>query len=82
MAKGVKGFYNTNRNYDFFVADEGDGVYNVFSYDDFDEDGYAFEESGVEGYHISDYDIVFESDDFEEACNWIDVHYQQGGNGR
>ena len=66
------GFYKSNYNY--FVADEGDGIYNVFPYDDFDASGWHWEHEGEEGYRISDFDIVFECDDFMEACNWVDEH--------
>lgn len=44
----------------FFVAQEDTNVFNVFSYDDFDEDGnYILNDN--EGYSIEDFDIVFES---------------------
>lgn len=57
----------------YFVADDGDGLYNVFSYDDFDEDGYYMGHEGEEGYHIDDFDIVYESDDFDDACLWAET---------
>lgn len=56
----------------FFVADEGDNIFNVFPYEDFDKDGYYLGYHGVEGYHISDFDIVYESDDWGDACDWVD----------
>ena len=37
-----------NKNY--FVADEGDGMYNVFAYADFDEEDYYADHNGEDGY--------------------------------
>lgn len=55
----------------FFVAQEDTEIFNVFSYDDFDEDGnYLLNNS--EGYNIEDFDIVFESSDFNECQRFID----------
>ena len=48
----------------FFVADEGDGMLNVFARADFNEDGY----------HISDFDIVFESNRWEDVVRYTDKH--------
>lgn len=61
-----------NKNY--FVADEGDGMYNVFAYADFDEEGYYADHNGEDGYHISDFDIVFECRHLKDAVTWIDNH--------
>lgn len=58
----------------FFVADEGDGRYNIFSADDFDENGYYIGHEGEEGYHIDDFDIVYETNRFENANRWVDMH--------
>jgi len=70
MTKNMK-----NNKYNYFVADEGDEIYNVFAYADFDEDGYYANHNGEEGYHISDFDIVFECKHFEDAERWIDKHF-------
>lgn len=66
-------YLRTNKN-KYFVADEGDGMYNVFAYADFDEDGYYADHNGEDGYHISDFDIVFECGHFKDAVTWIDNH--------
>lgn len=58
----------------WFVVDEGDEMYNVFSYYDFDEDGYYSGHEGEEGYHLSDFDIVFECKHFTDAERWIEIH--------
>ncbi|MBP5455569.1 MAG: hypothetical protein J6Y37_03655 [Paludibacteraceae bacterium] len=58
----------------FFVADEGDGMYNIFSYADFDENGYYAGHEGEEGYHIDDFDIVYETSRFQNAERWVDEH--------
>lgn len=55
----------------FFVADEGDGILNVFAFADFDEDGYYGHHNGEEGYHISDYDILYKGN-FKNCCRYID----------
>lgn len=62
------------KKYNYFVADEGDGMYNVFAYADFDEDGFLIGHEDEDGYHYSDFDIVEWFDSFEEACDWIDKH--------
>lgn len=64
----------SNVNFLWFVADEGDGLYNVFSYADFDEDGYYADHHGEDGYHISDFDKVYETNRFKDAIRWIDKH--------
>ena len=66
----------------YFVADEGDGLYNVFSYWDFESDGYLFGYSGQEGYHLSDFDIVYECNTFAEAERWIDKQIAKKRYGR
>lgn len=58
----------------FFVADEGDGMYNIFSYADFDENGYYVGHEGEDGYHIDDFDIVYETRRFQNAERWVDEH--------
>lgn len=65
---------NKFSKYDYFVADEGDGLFNVFSYSDFDEDGYYNGHHNEDGYHILDFDIVFECNHFNDACKWIEKH--------
>lgn len=59
-------------DYEYFVCDEGDGVYNIFPYDDFDDDGWHNLHQQEDGYHISDFDIVYETNDFQDACDWVD----------
>lgn len=71
---GNKNVYLRINKNNYFVADEGDGIYNVFAYADFDEEGYYADHNGENGYHISDFDIVFECRHFEDACRWIDQH--------
>ena len=58
----------------YFVAAEDTDVYNVFSMDDFTEDGYLAGYRGVEGYHFNDFDPVAWFDTFEEACEWMERH--------
>ncbi len=58
--------------YRFFVAEEADGLYNAFLRDDFDEDGYYYGHSGEDGYHINDFDIVYEANNWESVEEWID----------
>ena len=57
---------------DLFVADEGDGTYNIFSRDDFDEEGYYMGHEGEDGYHIDDFDIVYTTNSFEDAEAWVE----------
>lgn len=58
----------------YFVADEGDGVLNVFARADFNEDGYYNGHENEDGYHISDFDIVFESNRWEDVVRYTDKH--------
>lgn len=58
----------------YFVAEECEEVYNVFAFDDFDEDGYYEGHAQEDGYHISDFDIVFISVNFQRACRWTEEH--------
>ena len=62
------------RKYKYFVADEGDGFYNAFAYADFNENGYYNGHDGEDGYHIDDFDIVFECNHFIDACRWIEIN--------
>ena len=80
IREAVKSVLNEHR-YRFFVADEGNYVYNPFDYDDFDEDGFYIGHKGEEGYHISDFDIVYETDDWDDACEWAEdeARYQLEG---
>lgn len=64
-----------DRRFNYFVADEGDGIYNIFSSFDFDEDGYYIEHNGEDGYHIDDFDIVYESRSFANCERWIEEQY-------
>lgn len=56
----------------WFVVEEDTNLYNVFNVADFDEDGYYGEHNGEEGYHINDFDVVFESNHFDDCERWID----------
>lgn len=58
----------------YFVAQEDENAYNIFTKMDFNVDGYYEGREGEEGYHIDDFDIVAEFDSFEEACDWVDEH--------
>ena len=60
--------------YRFFVAEEGDGIYNAFLRADFNEDGYYNGHENEDGYHISDFDIVFESNRWEDVVRCTDKH--------
>lgn len=65
---------NKFSKYNWFVADEGDNMFNIFSYHDFDDNGYYVGHAGEDGYHISDFDIVYKSVRFRDAERWIDNH--------
>ena len=54
------------------VVDEGDGMYNIFTRDDFNENGYLSEYDGVDGYHVDDFDIVAEFDTLDEAIKFTE----------
>lgn len=56
----------------FFVAQEDTDIYNVFSYDDFDENGDYLLHDNEEGYNLNDFDIVYESMNFDDCNEWID----------
>lgn len=58
----------------YFVADEGDGMLNVFARADFNKDGYYNGHENEDGYHISDFDIVFESNRWEDVVRYTDKH--------
>lgn len=58
----------------YFVAQEDTNIYNVFSVDDFDDDGFLIGHEDEDGYHRSDFDIVAWFDSFEEACEWVEEH--------
>lgn len=62
----------TKEKLNIFVADDGDGVYNVFDMSDFNSDGYLIGHENEDGYHISDFDIVYRTSSFENACKWVD----------
>lgn len=62
---------NTKR---FIVVQEDTNLYNIFDTEcDFDEDGWYADHQEEDGYHITDFadDIVFETDSFELADEWI-----------
>ncbi len=58
----------------YFVVEEDTGVYNIFSVDDFDDDGYLRGYNGQDGYHRSDFDILMWLATFEDACRWEKEH--------
>lgn len=62
------------RTHNYFVAQEDTDTYNVFGFDDFDENGYLHGHKHEEGYHLRDFDIVEIFIDFEEAINWVERH--------
>lgn len=56
----------------YFVAQEDTDIYNVFSYDDFDDDGNYLLHDNEEGYNLNDFDIVYESMNFDDCYEWIE----------
>jgi len=58
----------------YFVAQEDTNIYNVFSVDDFGDDGFLIGHEGENGYHRTDFDIVAWFDSFEDACDWVEEH--------
>ena len=60
----------------YFVVEEDAGVYNLFSVEGFDADGYLWGHNGEDGYHMDDYkdQIVFETDSFNDACEYVEKH--------
>lgn len=58
----------------YFVADEGDGLLNAFSYDMFDKDGFLEGHKGEQGYHLDDYDIIAEFASWDAATKFVDDH--------
>lgn len=61
-------------NFLFFVAEEDDGIYNIFSVYDFDENGFYEGHEDEDGYHIDDFDKVYQTNSWERACRWIENH--------
>jgi len=61
----------------YFVAKEDTNLFNVFSIDEFDNDGFLLGHEDEDGYHISDFDIVAWFNDFNEACDWVDNRPQE-----
>ena len=59
----------------FIVVQEDEGLFNVFDRAVFDEDGYLEGYEGMEGYNISDMDIVAEFDSIEEAEYFIENQF-------
>ena len=57
------------------VVQEDEGLFNVFDRAMFDEDGYLEGYEGMEGYNISDMDIVAEFDSIEEAEYFIENQF-------
>ena len=60
--------------YNYFVADDGDGILNPFAADMFDEEGYLEGHEGEDGYHYSDFDIVAGFNSWKSACDYCDKH--------
>ena len=58
----------------YFVAEEDEGLYNVFSFADFNENGYLDGHDGEDGYHIDDFDKAYQTNSFQDACRWVDNH--------
>ena len=60
----------------YFVVEEDTNLYNIFSVEDFDADGYLLEHNGEDGYHMDDFkeQIVYETNSFEDAINWEEEH--------
>lgn len=54
------------------VVQEDEGLFNVFDRAIFDEDGYLEGYEGMEGYNMTDMDIVAEFDSIEEAEDFIE----------
>lgn len=54
------------------VVQEDEGLFNIFDRAMFDEDGYLEGFEGVEGYNISDMDIVAEFNSIEKAEDFIE----------
>lgn len=61
-----------NKKSGYFVAQEDTAVFNVFDYTDFNDNGYYIGHNDMEGYHLNDFDIVAEFDNFEDAVAWMD----------
>ena len=58
----------------YFVCEEDTGVYNIFSVDDFDDDGFFVGHEDEDGYHRSDFDILMWFATFEDAVKWEKEH--------
>lgn len=56
----------------YFVAQEDTNLYNIFSYADFDENGWYLGHANDEGWNLKDFDIVAEFDNFGMAASWVD----------
>lgn len=56
----------------WYIVQEDDTVFNVFSSDDFDENGDLIGYENQEGYNIHDYDIVAVCDSESEAFKLSD----------
>lgn len=62
----------SNKSPMWLVVDEGDGVLNVISESDFDEDGYLDGYAWMDGYHRTDFDVVKKFRRFEDACRFVE----------
>lgn len=54
------------------VVQEDEDLFNIFDRAMFDEDGYLEGYEGMEGYNMTDMDIVAEFDSIEEAEDFIE----------
>ena len=55
----------------FFVAEEDEGIFNIFSYDDFDSKGRYIQNKD---YALEDFDIVYQCETFQQACAWVEAN--------
>ena len=58
----------------YFVVEEDTGVYNIFSVDDFDDDGFLRGYNGQEGYNLKDFEAIMWFATFEDAVKWEKEH--------
>ena len=58
----------------YFVVEKDSGMYNIFSVDDFDSDGFLHGHKGQDGYHRSDFHILMWFATFEDAVKWEEKH--------
>lgn len=61
-------------DYGYFVAQEDTNVYNVFAFDEFNDNGFLEGYDGEDGYNLQDFDIVGMFEDFNDANEWVEQH--------